>query len=396
MRYELMISGRYLFSKRRKRFISFMSLISISGVAVGVACLITVLAVMNGFSYELQRRIIGSNPHIIIEKEEGVDAGDYNVISKRIAEIGKVEGLYPYIWGQGVLRFRSRAQGVVVRSVDLTNSTDLSKLAVHIQTGKLILPEDGVILGSELASALGIFLGDELEIITPLSKRPERLKVTGIFSSGYYEYDLNLAYIGMDTASRLFGMGGLISGIGVDIDDIAGAADVKQAIRNILPGSYYVRTWIDLNSNLFSAIKLEKWTMFVILTLIVIVAALNIISTLSVMVVEKTKDIGILKAIGAGRNSIMAVFSMQGAIIGLLGVALGGLGGVGLSLFLKNYHLSILPESIYYGINYLPVRINISDSLIIMACAVLISFTAGIYPAYQASRLNPVDALRYE
>ncbi|MFH1868498.1 MAG: ABC transporter permease [Candidatus Omnitrophota bacterium] len=396
MPYELMISLRYLFSRKRKGFISFMSFVSILGVAVGVACLITVLAVMNGFGDELQKRIIGSNPHIIIEKEGGISTNDYKLISDKLLLVSGVSGYYSYIWGQGVLRFRSRAHGAVVRSVDANNSTDISKLEGSITAGEIRISDGEAIIGSELASTLGVFLDDELEIITPLSKKAEKIKVTGIFNSGYYEYDLNLAYVNLNTASGLFGMEEYISGIGIDIYKIDNAAVIKQKIREILPDSYYVRTWMDLNSNLFSALKLEKWAMFVILTLIIIVASLNIISTLSVMVVEKTKDIGILKAIGATRKSIMAIFSLQGIIIGFWGVVFGCLGGFGLSAFLKTYKPNILPESIYYGISYLPVSIDLDDSYIIMACALLISFLASIYPAYQASRLNPVDALRYE
>lgn len=370
-----------------------MSLISVLAVTVGVAALITVLSVMNGFGYELQKRIIGSNPHIVIEKEGGID--DYGLVSDRISRIEHVKGCYPYIWGQGVLRYRSRARGVVIRSVDLKSAIDASKLTVHIQQGDIKLESDGIILGSELSAVLGAFLGDELDIITPSSNRIKRFKVEGIFNSGYYEYDLNLAYVSLDSASRLFGMGGLVGGIGIDIDDVKNADSVKHTLEEILP-DYYIRTWMDMNRNLFSALKLEKFAMFVILTLIVIVAAFNIISTLTVMVTEKAKDIGILKAIGATRAAIMAIFSLQGLIIGLIGVIFGAAGGMGLSLLLKKYHFAILPGDIYYGINYLPVKMSAIDYLVITGAALLISFIASIYPAYQASRLHPVEALRYE
>jgi len=318
-----MVSIRYLFSKKRESFVSFMSLISISGVAVGVACLITVLAVMNGFGYELRKRIVGSNPHLIIEKENGIKKDDYKLFSEKIKAITHIEGAYPYIWGQGVLRFRSRAQGVVIRSIDTDNKTDMSKLKDHIQAGDLNPGKDGIILGSELSAALGVFIGDEIRIITSSSKGAKNFKVRGVFTSGMYEYDLNLAYVNLSTASILFDMSGSVSGIGIDIDNIDNAVFVKGKLREILAPSYYVRTWMDLNKNLFSALKLEKWAMFVILTLIVIVAALNIVSTLTVTVTQKAKDIGILKAIGSTKKAIITIFSLQGIIIGFCGAAIG-------------------------------------------------------------------------
>ncbi|MFC1806736.1 FtsX-like permease family protein [Candidatus Omnitrophota bacterium] len=392
----LKISFRYLFSRKRKKFISFMSFVSILGVAVGVGCLITVLAVMSGFGDELQKRIIGSNPHIIIEKDGGIGFDELLLISKRAQKIDHIKGISPHVWGQGVLKFRKRAQGVVVRSFDAKNKIDRENLSTHMQVGDLNLGNDEVILGNELASALGVFTGDEIEVVTSSARKPKKHKIRGIFSSGMYEYDLNMAYVSLNSASDLFGMKDMVGGIGVYLDDIAYAKSTKQRLREELSNFFYIRTWMDLNRNLFSALKLEKWAMFVILTLIIIVAALNIVSTLTVMVVEKTKDIGILKAIGVTRGQIMAAFSFQGIIIGAIGIILGGAGGLGISFLLDRYRFPILPENIYYGINYLPVKIDIMDSMIILAAALLISFIASIYPAYQASRLSPVDALRYE
>lgn len=390
-----MISLRYLFSKKRKRFVSFMSFISILGVAVGVACLITVLAVMNGFGYELRKKIVGSNPHIVIEKENGIMLDDYKALSQRVAAIEHVEGSYPFIRGQGVLKYRLRAHGVIIRSLDISNETDASKVAGYIIAGSPRPKEDTIVIGSELSIMLGAFLGDELSVITPSSDKAKPFRITGIFTSGMYEYDLNLAYADLDSCSKLFGMDKRINGIGIDIDNIGNAAPVKQQLKTILAPGYYVRTWQEQNRNLFSALRLEKWAMFVILALIIVVAALNIISTLTVMVTQKSKDIGILKAIGATKRFVMFVFSLQGIIIGVLGAIWGALGGIGLSFMLKRYHFITLPKDIYY-ISEIPVKIDIGDSLIIIISAVIISFAASIYPAYQASCLNPVDALRYE
>jgi lipoprotein-releasing system permease protein len=396
MRYEITIALRYLFSKKRKHLISFMGFVSILGVAVGVASLIIVLAVMNGFGSELEKRIIGQSPYIMIEKQNGIAPDDYKQLIEKIDGLTDVKGSYPFIWGQGVLKFRARAQGVMVRSVDLNNSTDISKIKAHMYTGRLKLGKDSIVIGNELSITLGVFIGDELELITSVVARPKKFKVSGIFNSGMYEYDLNLAYVNLETASVIFGTESRANGIGVELNDSGIAAAVKERLKEMLPVSYSVRTWMDLNRNLFSALRLEKLAMFIILTLIVIVAALNIISTLTVMVTEKRKDIGILKAIGATRNRIMLIFSFQGIIIGLLGVISGAIAGIGLSLLLDKFRFSILPKNIYYGINYLPIKIDAADSISIIIAALLISFIASIYPAYQAARLDPVDVLRYE
>ncbi len=396
MRYEITIALRYLFSKKRKHLISFMGFVSILGITVGVASLIIVLAVMNGFGNELEKRIIGQSPYIMIGKQDGIAPEQYKQLIEKIDGLADVKGSYPFIWGQGVLKFRTRAQGVMVRSVDLNNSTDISKIRAHIYTGSVKLGKEDIIIGNELSITLGAFIGDELELITSVVARPKKFKVSGIFNSGMYEYDLNLAYVNLETASAIFGTETRANGIGVELNDSGIAVVVKEKLKEMLPVSYSVRTWMDLNRNLFSALRLEKLAMFIILTLIVIVAALNIVSTLTVMVTEKRKDIGILKAIGTTRNRIMVIFSFQGIIIGLIGVISGAMVGIGLSLLLDKFRFSILPKNIYYGINYLPIKIDIADSVSIVIVAFLISFIASIYPAYQAARLDPVDALRYE
>ena len=390
------IATRYIFSRRRKRLVSFMGFISTLGIAVGVACLITVIAVMNGFRGELESRIIGQGPHIIIEQQYGIGQKEYSDNISSIEGLEYVKGAYPFIWGQGVLNFRSRAHGVGLRSVDLENPADKDKIVRHLYAGEIKLEGNSLIIGRELSSALGVFIGDDIDVITSFASRPKRFRVTGIFYSGMYEYDLNLAYISLDKASEIFGTAGSFNGIGVDLSDASKALHVKKKLASFLGNNFYIRTWMELNQNLFSALKLEKIAMFVILTLIVIVAALNIISTLAVMVTDKRKDIGILKSIGATKLMIMSIFSFQGFFVGISGALFGAFGGMGLVFMLDRWRFPILPESIYYGINYLPVRISMHDSTIVLAAAIIISFLASVYPAYQASRLEPVEALRYE
>lgn len=389
---QIILAFRYLFSKKSS-LSSFISGISVLGIAVGVAALIVVLAVMTGFREELQNKIIGSNPHIIVEMDGGVV--DYGLLCSKIDSIEGVNGSYPFIWGQAVLKIRSNARGVVVRSIDISNSTDKEKLYKQITEGEFAEGIDNVIVGNELSSSLGIFPGDEIELITSSCRKGKKFIVSSIFSSGMYEYDLNQIYVPTNAASELFDMQGVVGGIGVELNDIDDAEVVKNRIELVLPQSFYVRTWLDMNRNYFAALKLEKLAMFIVLALIIVVAALNIISSLSIMVTEKTRDIGILKAIGADSGLIKGIFTFQGFIIGLFGIAIGAFMGLGVSFLQKRYNIITLPKDIYY-ISTLPLKVNLTDSLIIIITGLLVSTAASFYPAFKASRLSAVEALRYE
>jgi len=391
MRYEFLIAFRYIFTKRREKFISAITAISILGIAVGVATLIATLAVMSGFDSELKNRIIGSSPHIYIEKEFGIE--DVTAVAERINSVKGVKGSFPYVNSQAMIEFRNRARGIVLKSVDPKNKTDANKLLPYLVSGASgAIPDQGLIIGSELASSIGVYVDDEVKIITPGLQRPRAMKVSGIFKSGMYDYDANIVYTSLEGMLSTFNAA-TVSGIGVDCVMLSDCPKIAGEIQKRLGANFAVSTWIDRNRNLFSAIKLEKLAMFVILTFIVIVACFSIVGALVMTVIEKKKDIGILKAIGVPKKGIIAIFSIQGLVMGFLGVCFGSAGGVGASFLIKNFiHL---PAEVYY-IDSIPIKFKVFDSIVIILAALIISLVAAIYPAYRASKLDPAEALRYE
>ncbi len=393
MRYELWISLKYLLAKRKEKFISIISLISVLGVAVGVMALIVVLAVMSGFDNDLRDKIVGTNSHIIIEREGGIE--DFDEILKKLEKIPYVLASAPFINVQALIRKEDTVIGVVLRGIDPKKEVTVTNLKRYLIEGDLNLSGNEVIIGKELSMRLNLKHGDNLALISPVTAFPEIFKVRGIFNSGMYEYDLNLTFTDIQTAQRFYGVPGLVGGIGVKIDNILKAEQIKKEIQKELGITYWVKSWMDINKNLFEALKLEKTTMFIILTLIIIVACFNIIGTLIMVVMEKTKDIGILKSIGASNENIRKIFMFNGIIVGLVGTILGACGGIGLSILLKNYPIIKLPRDIYY-IDRLPVDIQFADCFAVILAAIIISLLSTLYPANQAARLDPVEALRYE
>jgi len=393
MRYEFWISFRYLISKRREKFISIISFISVAGVALGVTALIVVLAVMSGFDNDLREKIIGTNSHIIIERDGGI--GDYNTLVDSVNKMPHVVASSPFINGQALIRKNDEALGVILRGIDPERERHVTNIEKYIKEGTLFFGEDSVLIGRELAWRMNFKVGDSISLISAASPKPKAFTVGGIFHSGMFDYDMNLVFTGIEEAQAFYGVEGLAGGIGVRVDDVFKADTIKKTMQHKLGFGYWVRSWSDLNKSLFSALKLEKITMFIILTLIVIVACFNIVSTLIMMVMEKTRDIGILKSIGVKNSSIRNIFMLNGFFIGFLGTALGAAGGWLLCHLLKTYQFIKLPRDIYY-IDRLPVKIDIMDSAVVVVAAVIISLVATLYPAWQASRMQPVEALRYE
>jgi len=393
MRYELWISFRYLVSKRREKFISIISFISIMGVAVGVTALIVVLAVMSGFDTDLREKIVGTNSHIVIEKDGGI--ADYDALVGKINEVPDVIASSPFVNGQALIRQKDQVTGVIFRGIDPERERHVTDIEKYLQDGTFLLEGDSVLIGKELSWRLNLKPGDAISLISAAHPKPKEFTIVGIFNSGMFDYDMNLVFTSIEAAQDFYGVEGLAGGIGVRVADAYRAERIKDRIQEEIGFNYWARSWADLNKNLFNALKLEKITMFIILALIVVVACFNIISTLIMMVMEKTRDIGILKSIGATNSSIKTIFMLNGFFIGSLGTAIGAAGGFALCYLLKTYEFVKLPRDIYY-IDRLPVNLNINDALTVVIAAIGISLVSTLYPAWQAARMQPVEALRYE
>ncbi|MEW6601086.1 MAG: lipoprotein-releasing ABC transporter permease subunit [Nitrospirota bacterium] len=405
--YQFFTALRYFKSKKKHRGISINTVISIAGVALGVMTLITVLAVMSGFHEDLQSKILGVNSHIVALSYEG-RMRDYEALRKNISGVDGVVDSAPFIYGQVMLRSGNRAQGIIVRGIDPVIGTVTTGILENLKAGNVNdLGEDsavpGIIIGRELLRNLGLFVGDEIEMISPIGEmgplgmmpKMKKFRVMGYFEAGMYEYDSNLAFINIRQAQKFFGFDDTVTGIEIKITDIYNAKEMAEKIEAVLGHPYYTRDWMQMNRNLFSALKLEKIVMFVILTLIILVASFNIISNLIMIVIEKSREIAIMKTMGATNRGIMTIFMAHGLIIGITGTLMGVAGGYALCRLLKTYKFINLPADVYY-LSYLPVKMNLFDFTVVPAAAILITFLATLYPSWQAAKLDPVEQLRYE
>ncbi|MCF8720108.1 lipoprotein-releasing ABC transporter permease subunit [Nitrospina gracilis] len=422
MGYELRVSWRHLCSRKSHKFISLITFISVGGVALGVMALIVVIAVMSGFGKNLRDKILGTNSHIVVTSFEREGIANYENVVSTVREVEQVKAAAPFILKQVMLTYGQRTSGVVIRGVDPKREGDISDLEKNMVQGKLealagtspgqsSVHRQGIILGVELSRSLGASVGDVIGMLapsvrmTPLGVIPniKMVQVVGLFESGMYEYDANLAFVSIESAQKLFNMKNTVTGVEIKVEDIDLAWKTAESIQKKLEFPYITRDWMQMNKNLFSALKLEKITMFIILILIILVAAFNIISTLFMVVMEKSKDIAILKSMGATSGSIMKIFSMQGLIIGLVGTGLGVVAGFTIVPNLNEivgfiesvFNIQAFPSDVYY-LDRLPSEIQYFDSFLIIVFSILICFAASLYPAWRAARLDPVDGLRYE
>jgi len=409
----LYIGLRYTGAKRRNHFISFISLISIVGIGLGVAALITVLSVMNGFEQELRTRILGMASHASISGSRQPLA-DWEAAAGLAMEHAQVVGVAPYVQGEIMLTKGKKVSGALVRGILPGMEPDVSTVGEHMRSGRLEDLQPGeyrIILGAELAYSLSARLGDQITMVTPQANfspagvlpRLRRFRVTGIFDVGMYEYDRGVALVHMEDAARLFQLDSAVTGIRLRLEDLFQAPQVAHELAGRLGGGLKVEDWTRQHANFFRAVQTEKRVMFVILTLIVAVAAFNIVSTLVMVVTDKRADIAILRTLGATPGVILRIFIVQGALIGLLGTALGITGGIALALNVetivpaieKAFNTQFMPADVYY-ISDLPSKLNWPDVWQIGVVAFLLSLLATLYPAWRASRTQPAEALRYE
>ncbi|VAW39016.1 Lipoprotein releasing system transmembrane protein LolC/LolE [hydrothermal vent metagenome] len=407
MSFEWFVSRRYLRAKRKQKFVSLISLISVIGVAVGVLALIVVLAVYTGFTEGLRDQIIGINAHILVQRY-GANIDNPDELVRRLETINGVAAAAPYIYGQALITSNHGSTGVVLRGIDPGSAERVINIGKDMKTGRLknldrTKGSPGIVLGRELARQLGVGRGSRIRLISPngplspmgILPMIRTCKVIGIFETGMFEYDSTLAFISLNTARSLTGMTRGVDGLEVRVTDIDQAGSIAARIRKQLGRGYSVRDWMQINRNLFAALKLEKTGIFIALDLIILVAALNIISALVMVVMEKTRDIAILKSMGATTGSIMRIFFYQGAVIGLTGTLLGVMGGLGLCAILKRYKLIELPRNVY-PMSTLPIQVVPSDVTIIAVSAILITLAATLYPSWKASKIRPAEALTYE
>jgi lipoprotein-releasing system permease protein len=418
--WELFVGRRYLRSRRR-HFLSLISLISLAGVTIGVATLDIVLGVMTGMEQELRDKILGFNPHVVVVSYGGALGGTDDALA-RVRGVAGVKAAAPFVYGQAMITVGRAVSGIVVRGIDPESAGGVVDVERHLASGslaalstphKVTLPADegggtvelsGLLIGQELARQLGVAPGDAVSVVSPLGTpgptgmvpRVKRFVIAGVFDSGMYDYDTTLAYMALPDAQRFFELKDTVSGIEVRVNDVYGAREVARGIEAALGGfPYRARDWMEVNRNLFSALKLEKVVYGIVLCLIVVVAAFNILATLTMVVKEKRRDIAILKAMGGTNAAIGRIFVLNGTVIGLAGTVIGNVLGLAGCWLLANYQFVELPKDVFL-VTTLPVRMDPANFLVVALVSIGICAVAAISPARRAASLVPVEVIRYE
>jgi len=398
-------------------------MVSIAGITLGVAALIGTVGIMTGFKEDIQAKILGTTAHIIVQDRMKDSMSDYDPVTKQVATVPGVVAATPFVLKQVLLTTQTGVQGIVIRGIDPQREGTVTELAKNLLTGQLAdlsrpvkvkqpnaenptapaveTEKPGIILGKELALRLGVFVGDTINVVSPVGPisaigmvpKIRTFALVALFQSGMYEYDSSLAYIDLAEAQKFFNMGQTVSGIEIKVTDVFHAAETARSVEQSLGFAYGARDWMQMNRNLFSALKLEKTMMFLLLVLITIVASFNIVSTLTMIVTEKQKEIAILKAMGATRKSIRRIFMLNGLIIGLSGTAIGIPLGYAFLWLIQTFWT--FDPTVYY-ISRIPVHVQAMDVFLVAGSAIVISFAATVYPSLQAAKLAPVAALRYE
>jgi len=408
MRFDYFVAKRYLRAKRKGLFAMITTLIGVAGVALGVAALLTTLSVMNGFQQDIQQKIIGAQSHIIVFGQ--MSRSTYNDFREKIERMPSVAAVAPMVYGQAIVSFRDRSMGIIVRGLDPDQEKGVSSLHKSITEGSWNArpragektPPPPIVLGEELAKSLGIWTGDDVVLISPKSiatglgimPTMKKFRVSGLIKTGYYEFDNTIGYMKLDNAADFLKLDGSMTGMEVRLTDIELAQKTAKKITGIMGFPYVVKTFAQMNQTLYAALKLEKFVMFLILALIVLVAALNIASNLILLSTEKLRDIGIMRAMGATPSDIRRIFWWEGFLIATTGIVCGLLLGFGLCWVITTFNIVELPADVYY-LTKVPVAIKLTDVLAIVLGSYLLCFVATFYPATKSSRVSPVDAIRY-
>ncbi len=407
--FEIFVSLRYLKTKKRYGTISLNTFISIAGVVIGVATSIITLAVMTGFQGYFRDKILSALPHVVVMEFTGSGVKDEKALQEKVARVPHVKAITPFIYGQSMLTANERMQGVVVRGIDPQTEGSVTDLAKNMIAGSLASLNDaggkypGIIIGEDLARKLAVSVGETITMVNPLGEetpmgivpKMKKFVLVGLFDAGMYDYNTGFVYISLPDAQKFFDMPGRVSGVQVRVDDIYRADKIAVAIQSAAGYPFYTRNWMEMNKNFFSALLLEKIGMSLLLVVIIIVASFNIVGTLTMIVMEKSREIAILKSMGSPARSIMNIFMFAGLAIGCAGTAIGALIGYGAVTFITKTDIISLPKDVYQ-VSHLPLSISGLDVLFISLTALGISFLATLYPSWQAAKQDPVEVLRYE